>query len=205
MFARRCGVSGIPHAVLVDANGKVVFSGHPGSLKDADVERAVQGALAIPLYELPAPFAKMRAAFSKGDLAGALREAKAASHESAPTVAEAIQGLVSGSLAGAKDLAAAGDYLGARAEYERLAKSLRGLPEANDVAKALAELQADPAAQKAIPLQKELEKILALPVKTKSNREERKGALEAFVKKCPDGFARERAKAELAKANTNKG
>jgi thiol-disulfide isomerase/thioredoxin len=35
------GVQGIPHAVLVNASGEIVWEGHPMNLKDGDVEKIV--------------------------------------------------------------------------------------------------------------------------------------------------------------------
>jgi thiol-disulfide isomerase/thioredoxin len=36
------GIQGIPHAMLVDKSGKIVWEGHPMSLKDADVEKILE-------------------------------------------------------------------------------------------------------------------------------------------------------------------
>ncbi len=33
------GIKGIPHAMLVDRTGKIVWEGHPMKLKDADIEK----------------------------------------------------------------------------------------------------------------------------------------------------------------------
>src|SRR5262245_44923612 len=43
------GVQGIPHAVLVDATGTVVWDGHPASLDPATIEKALGGALPKPM------------------------------------------------------------------------------------------------------------------------------------------------------------
>jgi cytochrome c biogenesis protein CcmG, thiol:disulfide interchange protein DsbE len=36
------GVQGIPHALLVDKTGKVVWEGHPAGLKDADISKILE-------------------------------------------------------------------------------------------------------------------------------------------------------------------
>ncbi len=36
------GVQGIPHAVLVDKGGTIVWEGHPASLTDADIEKLLK-------------------------------------------------------------------------------------------------------------------------------------------------------------------
>ncbi len=39
---KELGVQGIPHAVLVDKAGTIVWEGHPASLTDADIEKALK-------------------------------------------------------------------------------------------------------------------------------------------------------------------
>ena len=39
---KELGVRGIPHAVLVDKTGTIVWEGHPAGLKDADIEKALK-------------------------------------------------------------------------------------------------------------------------------------------------------------------
>ena len=41
-IAQKFGITGIPHAFLVDKNGKIVWAGHPGQLTEAEVEKVVQ-------------------------------------------------------------------------------------------------------------------------------------------------------------------
>ena len=36
------GIQGIPHAMIVDATGKIVWEGHPMSLKDSDIEAVLK-------------------------------------------------------------------------------------------------------------------------------------------------------------------
>ena len=39
---KQFGVSGIPHALLVDKTGKIVWEGHPSGLNDAEIEKILQ-------------------------------------------------------------------------------------------------------------------------------------------------------------------
>ena len=39
---KELGVAGIPHAVLVDKTGTIVWEGHPAGLKDEDIEKALK-------------------------------------------------------------------------------------------------------------------------------------------------------------------
>jgi thioredoxin-related protein len=36
------GVQGIPHALLVDKTGKIVWEGHPSSLNDAEIAKVLE-------------------------------------------------------------------------------------------------------------------------------------------------------------------
>jgi hypothetical protein len=197
-FMRACGVSGIPHAMLVDASGKVVFDGGPGQINEDMVRGALQGALKTPLWELPKPFSKTRGAIAKGDLATALKESDAlhqdaANAEAAKLLSEAIKGMVSGTLAGADALAAEGDWLGADREWKRLLKSAKGLPEEATAKSKLAELAKNPEAKKGLKAQEAFEKLTAEPVKSKKDAEERVLALDAFLKKNEGTFAGKKA------------
>lgn len=41
-LADKMGVSGIPSAFLADKSGKIVWQGHPATLRDSDIEKALQ-------------------------------------------------------------------------------------------------------------------------------------------------------------------
>lgn len=41
-LGQKLGVTGIPHAFLVDKDGKVVWEGHPGQLEDAEIAKVVK-------------------------------------------------------------------------------------------------------------------------------------------------------------------
>ncbi|MCX6934939.1 MAG: TlpA disulfide reductase family protein [Verrucomicrobia bacterium] len=41
-YAKPFGIQGIPHAVLVDKTGKIVWEGHPMSLKDSQIEELLK-------------------------------------------------------------------------------------------------------------------------------------------------------------------
>jgi thiol-disulfide isomerase/thioredoxin len=41
-YSKPFGIQGIPHAVLVDKSGKVVWEGHPMSLKDSQIEEILK-------------------------------------------------------------------------------------------------------------------------------------------------------------------
>lgn len=51
-LSKHFGVKGIPHALLVNAAGRVVWEGHPSNLKDADIQRVLVSGPA-PVRKLP--------------------------------------------------------------------------------------------------------------------------------------------------------
>lgn len=202
-FKSKCGVTGIPHAFLVDPSGKIVWRGHPGNLNDGIIQSALGGALKKPLWELPKEYAKVKIAIAKGDLATAVRESRALAGAPTPppdaaTVADAISNMVTGSLTAAEGLAKAGDYLGAQRDYQRLAKALAGLPEARTAQTALDDMKKNPDAMKGIKAQLELEKALQMPDKKAADRASLREALESIKKTYPGTFAASEADKAIA-------
>lgn len=197
-FSRLAQVTGIPHVVLVDATGKVVYKGGAGGYSEDLLKQATAGALKKPLWELPKEFAKARAAVQKGDLAAAIKESEAlAKNEKVAAEAEglktALLAMLEGRLAGAKASGEAGDWMGAKTAYEQIAKSAKGLPAEKSAIEALAELAKNPEAQKGIKAQKALDELLAMPEKKEKDREAKMSALRAFAKKNDGSFAAKRA------------
>ncbi len=204
-FARIMGVSRIPHAVLVDASGTILVSGSASEVTEELLKKALAGALKKPLWELPKSMSKVRSALAKADLSGALKDAEALAAQKDPlpdaaSIAASVRAMIAGALATAEEMEHAEDFLGAQRGYERLQKSAKGLPEEATCKGRLATIQADGKAQKGIKAQKQLEKILEDPVKSKKDAEEQKRLLSDFAKKHEGTFAAKRA-AELASAN----
>jgi hypothetical protein len=196
-FARLAGISSIPSAVVVDATGKVVYSGGAGGYSEELLKQAMTGALKKPLWELPKEFGKIRAAVVKGDFAAALKEAEALEKNDnlaaeATAMKASLTSLVEGRLAAAKSAGDAGDWAGAKSAYEQLAKGAVGLPAEKAAKDALAEIAKNPDAAKAIKAQKALDAILALPDKKAKDKEAKLAALREFAMKN-SGFAAKRA------------
>jgi hypothetical protein len=189
---------GWPHAILVNAAGKVVWTGHPSSVQEAQVEEALVGALAKPLWELPKEFAKVRTAIGKDQLATALKETDAVAKapaltQEAESLGKAIQTMIDGRLAGAQAAGAAGDWAGAKAAYEQVVKSAPGLPAEAAAKTALTEIAKNPDAAKGIKAQKALDSVLAMPDKKPKDKEAKLAALREFAKRNAGVFAAKRA------------
>lgn len=197
-LAGKLGVSGIPHAFLIDPQGKIVWEGHPGSLSEAVIEKAIVGALAKPLFELPASASGVRSALGKRNYAAALAEARKLGADGAE-LERAVQGLVSARVQGMKSALEAGDLLGAQEAATALEKELEGLPEANEPGPVLARIEADKDAEKRIAAQKKVRAIGELELGKKGEVEKAIADLRRIAKDLPGSFAARQAD-ELAAA-----
>jgi uncharacterized protein YqgV (UPF0045/DUF77 family) len=155
------GVAGIPHAILLDAGGKVVWEGHPGSLPEDAIKKAVTGAVSKPMWEWPASTKDVRAALQKHAYAEALAKlAKLGDGGDLAPIKAAIQGMVTSRVGAMKGSFAEGDLYAANEDATELVKALEGLPEKADAEKVLADIKADKDADKVLKAQKKLAEIL---------------------------------------------
>jgi hypothetical protein len=173
-------VSGIPAAVLVDAKGIVLWQGHPASLSEALIEKAVAGALPKPQWEWAPSTKAVKAALLKRQYKAALDEcAKLTEADSGPAIAQAIRTIVESRVAGLKSTYASGDYFGTETAAAALAKELAGLPEKDAVVAVQAELDANKDAPAIIKAQKQIAKLRAAEL---SKRKEQDAAMEDLAK-----------------------
>lgn len=159
-LARYFGVNGIPHAVLVDADGVVVWKGHPGALEEAQLQMATLGALPHPSWEWPEEARGVRAALQKRDFKGALEQAaKLTPAAGGIDVAREVQSMVTARVDAMKGARERGDFLGAQKLALALQKDLGGLPEADEAGRVAAEIAADKQAQDVIKGQQKVAKL----------------------------------------------
>ena len=152
-------VRGIPHAILLDASGTVVWRGHPGQLDRSTLDQALAGALTLPVWEWPDEARAARQAFVSGDLGRALVEARRASGDGTEPVVAALSALVDGRLAAARRAHGEGDYRAAYDIARRAAKALAGLPQAKEAEELARRIDADPGARAVMEGQKTLERL----------------------------------------------
>ena len=157
----RLGVSGIPRAFLIDPQGKIVWDGHPSSLDEKTIEKALSGALPKPLFEFPSSASAVRTALTKGSYATALSEAdKMSEKELGADLKRTIQGLIDGRVGGMKASFQEGDFLTAMEAATDLQKDLAGLPEAPEAEKVVADIKANKDAQPVMAAQKKIRALL---------------------------------------------
>lgn len=159
------GAGGYPHALLVDSTGTIIYQGHPSGINEGLVAKAVETALAVPLYEWPDDLKKAAKSLRKGDLGKALSavEAKGEAHA---VIAASLQKMVEGRVAAVQKAADTGDWLAVKTSGETLADAVKGRPEA-DAVDALLDLLKKGDAKDILKAQEKIEKIFDRDIKSK--------------------------------------
>lgn len=179
-LARHFGVEGIPHAVLVDASGTVVWEGHPGELEEAKLQSALQGALPKPLWDWSPAAKGAKDALLKHSYKAALDQAaKLKESDGAADVLAAVQGVIKSRVDGLRQDFERGDFLGAQTTAQALQKDLAGLPELEEASKVLSAIAANKDAPRVIKGQQKVAKIRAAD---NSKKKELTAAIESLRK-----------------------
>lgn len=153
------GVRGIPHAVLLDPVGTVVWRGHPGSLTKDVIEQSLVGALETPVWGWPDAARKARQALQRRQYAKAIEEAKALGADG-ENIAAALESMVQGMLRGLRSAAEKQDWLTVEERGKGLERELAGHATLDEVKALLARLKDDRAAQAVLAVQKEIRKTM---------------------------------------------
>jgi len=161
-LARFFGVSGIPHSVLVDGNGTVVWAGHPAGLTDSLITQATQGTLPLPLWEWPSEAKAVRSALQKKAFKTAIDAAADLSADArGEEIRAALKGMVQSRMEFLEGALAKGDFLTVVETSASLKKELAGLPEEARVGEIASQVAADDKAQEVLKGQQKLAKIRA--------------------------------------------
>ena len=156
------GINGIPHAVLVDSFGTIVWRGHPAYLTDEMVESALLGAFQTPVHEWPADAAPVVASLKLGDLPAALDSARSSSAKIGSTpVATLLEGRIKDVVGAVENAFDSGDLLTASRRGASAAAVLGNLPEGRRVQELMKRLESEPKLQKALAEQRDAERELA--------------------------------------------
>jgi hypothetical protein len=149
------GVSGIPHAALIDPTGKVVWDGHPAELSPEILNKYLVGALPKPMWEWPASAGPARSALQKGKLADALAaSAKIPEADGGSAIKTALEAMIKSRVSAMQADFTAGNFLSAKDSATDLQKALEGLPEKAEADKTLADIKANADAEKIMKAQK---------------------------------------------------
>lgn len=195
-LSRDLGVSGLPTAVLVDAQGVIQWKGHPSSLSDDIVSKHLDGALPLPLWEWPKEGKKVKKAVLKDELGKALAEA-AKLGDAHKDLHEVIQGMITSRLESLEQAKEEGDWMRVEDSGKALAKAFSGLPQKETVDKILADLKADKDAQAVIAGQRKVVKLFKKDKIKRKDIPKMQKQLEAIVDKYPSTAAARDAQAGI--------
>jgi hypothetical protein len=195
-LASKLGVSGIPHAFLINAQGKIVWDGGPSELTDKVIQNAIEGALPTPLFDLPPVASAVKNALQKHDYKTALAEAgKLSEADGGSGLKQVVQGIVTGRVQAMNAALKEGDFLTAQDSATGLKKELEGLPEATEPDKVLAEIKANKDADKVIGAQKKVRAIADQRLGKKAEFEKALADLKKIEKDFPSTFVAKEAEA----------
>ncbi len=195
------GVSGFPASYLVDANGVVIWEGHPGSLRSEMLVSALKEAAYVHPLE-----GKEFSSLNK-QLAGqnfgaaykiALKELLRAPDDAELLRAKAsLDSILEAATSKAGAYSESGEFGLAMDAYEVLAKNFKGHPGADDAKLAMKTLSKNPAAKEELAAHKKMGKGAAAQLA--GDREQAIKVYEGVVKKYPDTKAAGRAGSYLSR------
>lgn len=184
------GVDSIPHAILVDAFGNILWRGHPMQMPVEMIERAIDGSIEKPVWEWPEAARPLARTLWSGDW-----KAAAAMASENPAALQVLDERATAAVRQFDRLVVRRDYVTALTFGKRMVDGLADLPAGAMLAKKLAELEADPVAKNEIEAETRfaaLEKE-ALEARKVSVLEELKPKLEALAKDYADTKAAAKA------------
>ena len=125
--------SGFPSAVLIDADGRVAWKGHPASLKEATIEKAIAGALLQPVFEVEG-WSAIRELLDEERYAEAYAKVDATEGDAVrDRLRNGVDRILGRRMLDLKELWDAGEYLAVSESCDRLEKQISGLPELGQV------------------------------------------------------------------------
>lgn len=209
------GVEGFPQTFLIDADGKVVWEGHPGDLSKAAIKKALKGAkrpkgdfLSVRIDgDEEARTSKARSLAQDGDLGGAVKEIDAiladpkstdAQKQAAASDREQIDAHLKMLASQAEGFVKTRDVEKAVLVLEAIKKALPSADSATAAAKRLAQIAADEKLMKEVDAGKALLRLKdqIRPLK----KDKAKPKIEDFIKKYEGTRAAERAAILLKKS-----
>jgi hypothetical protein len=120
--------SGIPHAWLVSPKGEILWEGHPGNLKDTEIEENLKGVSLTPTFTLPKELKSAEKQINSGNFAEGIKslETHLKKPKNAETEAAAKEAVEKVKAYGAEQLKMAEEYAKER-DYGDAAEILKVL------------------------------------------------------------------------------
>lgn len=164
------GATGLPHAVLVDGFGAVVWEGSPFELDDSEIEKHLGTAFPKPLWEWPSSADKVKKAYLAGALGKALKEAR--DLEEGDFRNSAVGALETMIRSRVEQFAAKferGDLMGMQETQAVLVTSVEGLPDAERVAELVKKAEEHPDRKRILAGQKAVRDIKGGKLRSKND------------------------------------
>jgi thiol-disulfide isomerase/thioredoxin len=175
---------GIPFGALIDPFGNVVWTGHPMRLTDEEIEKALAGSIARPVWEWPEAARPLAKALAAGDYGAAAGLARTLPASDGLDPAALVQGRIQTAVARFTQKVEAKEYVQAMELGEHLEKGLASLPEGQAVVERLRALRADEAVMKLVKGTARLVELegRAERLKNLAEAETLRGDVAAFLK-----------------------
>ena len=192
-FIRKMEISGYPTAMVVSPAGEVLYKGSPSGVTEKLIEEHLDSALKVPAWEWPKKASATKKALLKGNIAKAVKAAEPLAQDGVDHGTEilaAVKALAAGQAKSISAAAERGDFLTVTELGKRLKKSLKGLPEMEQVNAAVATTKSSKA-KKVIKAQKKIRQILEDVAGTRSRKkiEDAVKSLKKIADKNDDNYA----------------
>jgi peroxiredoxin len=142
------GVTGIPHGVLLDPDGTIVWRGHPSQLRDETIEQVLARSVSEPFWRWTGPRAPVRDALEANDYGRAIAAARALESSDGHVLVEALRARIVRRMDSIHAAREAENFLQVEALARVAASDFRGLPEGDEAASLLRALEGDRDAQR---------------------------------------------------------
>ncbi len=193
---RALGVRGIPNAILVDPSGKIIWQGHPSSVTDELVEKAIEGAISTPVYEWDKSTKAIKKAFLSGDFGKAIKAADklAEQNDLGKEIGQMLRGMVVKRVTTIEADLENGDVFQAFSAAEALVKKVKGLPEAAVLKTLIADVSNDKNQKKILKTQGKLADLIAEERTKRKEADKIIKGLEGLLKSNDDEYTAEKIK-----------
>lgn len=193
------GVSGIPAAFLIDAGGRIVWQGHPASLREGTIEDALKDSYKALTRDWPKSAKAVGKALTKGDLGDALAkaEALAVDDEFGKELVGRVKGRIRLKVTSVESAFAEGDVLVAYESGKAIQKSLKGLPEQERIDSIIKQISKDKDLKERMKQLEKLRKIVSVEMDKKKQCDEVAAKLEKFLKGNEGTYVGDRIEAKL--------
>ncbi len=190
------GVTGIPHVFILDPDGKIAWSGHPGLLQEKTITdllvKVKPSWPPTPRFAKPSADAKVAALeqqASAGKVGSAVKTLAKLTSEAAKASSEHIAAWKTEQDAALDKLVTDGDIYGAWRLADALADAYKGVDDAKSYQERAGTLKKDPGYE----VGREYQKLLAVPPAGRKEMRYTK-MVEAFLKKHAEGYYSTQAK-----------